>query len=80
MHSFKADCPETVREKALTTCAHPEGGGQGVRTPLKNLKNIGLLSNTALDPLNNDKATKPVFNVGPSFKWRFAGGPIMARL
>ena len=37
--------------------------------------------------LKNQTATKPVFNVGPSsaghhraFKWRFAGGPMMARL
>ena len=27
------------------------GGGQGVRTPLKNHKNIGFLSHTGLDPL-----------------------------
>ena len=42
------------------------GGGQGVRTPLKNHKNIGFLSNTGPDPLENHKATKPAFNVGPS--------------
>ena len=44
------------------------GGGQGVRTPtpLKNYKNIGFLSNTSPDPLKNQKATKPAFNVGPS--------------
>ena len=54
-------------------------GGQGVRTPLKNHKNIGCLSNTGPDPLKNHKATKLAFNVGPSsFQWRFAGGPIMA--
>ena len=41
-------------------------GGQGVRTPLKNHKNIGFLSNTGSDPLKNHKATKPAFNVGPS--------------
>ena len=38
-------------------CADPEGG-QGVRTPLKNHKTIGFLSNTGLDPLKNHKATK----------------------
>ena len=42
------------------------GGGQGVRTPLENHKNIGFLSNTGPDPLKNHKATKPAFNVGPS--------------
>ena len=55
------------------------GGGQGVRTPLKNYKNIGFLSNTGPDPLKNHKATKPTFNVEPSFKWRFAGRPMMTQ-
>ena len=43
-------------------------GGQGVPTPppLKNHQNIVFLSNTGPDPLENQKATKPVFNVGPS--------------
>ena len=42
------------------------GGGGGVRTPLKNHKNIGFLCNTGLDTLKNHKATKPALNVGPS--------------
>ena len=56
-------------------------GGPGVGPLLENHKNIGFLSNTGPDPLKNHKATKPAFNVGPSlvFKWRFAGGPMMAR-
>ena len=69
-----------------STWANPEGG-TGVRTPLENHKNIGFLSNTCPNPLKNYKATTPAFNVGPSsharempFKWRFAGGPMMARL
>ena len=41
-------------------------GGQGVRTPLKTHKNIGFHSNTGPNPLKNQKAIKPVFNVGPS--------------
>ena len=47
--------------------ADPEGGGgQGVRLPaLKNNKK-GFLGNTGPDPLKNDKATKPEFNVEPS--------------
>ena len=67
-------------------CGSRGGGGAGVRTPLKNRKNIGFLSNTRLDLLKNHKAAKPEINVGPSsahsetpFKWRFAGGPMMAR-
>ena len=59
------------------------GGGQGVRTPLlKNYKNIGCLGNTVSAPLKSHKTTKPAFNVGPSsaLKWRFAGGPMTARL
>ena len=63
-------------------------GGTGGPDPLKNHKNIGFLSNTGSDPLKNHKATKPTFNVGQSsapvsetpFKWRFAGGPMMAHL
>ena len=50
-------------------------------------KNIGFLSNTAPDPLENHKDTKPAFNVGPSsacqqnaISWCFAGGPLMAHL
>ena len=61
-------------------------GGQGVRTPLKNHKNIGFLSNTGPDPLKNHKDTKPVLNVGPSlahqrnanemaFRWRVDDDP-----
>ena len=56
------------------------GGGQGVRTPLKNHKNIEFLSNTGPDPLK----IKPAFNVGPSsahqrmvFRWRAGDGPIL---
>ena len=41
-------------------------GGQGVQTPMKNHKNIGFLSNAGLDPLKNQKAAKPAFNVRPS--------------
>ena len=35
------------------------------RVPKKS-QNIGFLSNTGPDPLENHKATKPAFNVGPS--------------
>ena len=71
-------------------CADPEGGGgQGIRThPLKNHKNIEILSNTGPDPLNFSKFSKlpsQHSTLGhhrhPSetpFKRRFAGGPMMA--
>ena len=48
------------------TWADPEWGTGGP-DPLKNHKNIGFLSNTGLDPSKNHKATKPAFNVGPSW-------------
>ena len=38
----------------------------GPEPPLKNHKNIGLLSNTGSDPLKNHKASKPVCNIGPT--------------
>ena len=64
------------------------GWVQGVRTPLKNHKNIGFLCNTGPDPLKNHKATKPAFNVGPSpvhqrnaismaFRWWVDDGPLI---
>ena len=65
------------------------GGGTGVRTPLKNHKNIGFLCNTDPDPMKNHIATKPAFNVGPSsarqqstismvFRWQANDGPFIA--
>ena len=60
------------------------GGGQGVQTPLKNNRKYGFFNNTGLDPLENHKATKPVFHDGhhPStsktpFRWRFASSLIV---
>ena len=55
-------------------------GGQGVWThPLQDHKIIGFLSNTSPDPLNNHKATKPAFNVGPSlaFRWWAYDGSLL---
>ena len=66
------------------------GGGAGGTDPppLKNHKNIGLLSNIDPDPLKNSKATKPALNVGPSlacqrnaikmaFRWRADECPLL---
>ena len=54
-------------------------GSRGVRGPDAPLEKSQFLSNTGLDPLKHQKATKPAFDVGPpsvrhkmSFKWRFA--------
>ena len=67
--------------------ARPGGGGAGDPDLQKNHKNIGFLRNTGPDPLKNHKATEPDSILGrhrhaseTPFKWRFAGGPIMARL
>ena len=42
-----------------------KGTGCPDPTPLKKSQKLGFLSNTGKDPLNNHKATKPAFNVGP---------------
>ena len=60
---------------------HAQGpdGGMGPDPPpppLKNHKNIGFLSNTGPDPLNNHKATKPEFHVQP-FRWRTDDSPLI---
>ena len=56
------------------------GGGDRGSGPPEISQSIGFLSNTGPDLLRNHKATKPAFNGGPSFKWRFAGGSMMANL
>ena len=59
--------------------------GDRVSGPPEKSENIGLLSNDCSDPLKNHKATKPALMLGhhrpageTPFKWRFAGGPMMA--
>ena len=66
-------------------CGDPEMGG--VQTSLKNHKNIGFLSNIGPDPLKITKLLGQHSMLGHGqhagetpFKWRLAGGPIMARL
>ena len=59
-----------------------------VRTPpLKKSQNIGFLINTGPDPLKITKPSSQHSMLGhhrhaseTPFKWRFAGGPMMARL
>ena len=62
-------------------------GGQGVRTPLKNHKNIGFLNNICSDTLKITKLQSQHSMLGhhqpaseAPFKWCFAGGPMMAPL
>ena len=72
--------------------AGPMGGSRGGTggpdpPPLNNHKNIGFLSNTCLNPLENHKSTKLAFNVRPlsalqqmTFRWRADGGPLIVVL
>ena len=82
----------TNRPKCQNFVAHAQiQRGAGVRTappPLKNHKNIGFLSNTGPDRLKITKLLSqhsmlghhwPVPVSEMPFKWRFAGGPMMAR-
>ena len=68
--------------RTSSSSADPEG----VRTPLENYKNIGYLSNTGPDPLKITELPIQHSMYGhyrpaseTPFKWRFAGGPLMAR-
>ena len=49
-----------------------------VRTPLENYKVIGFLSNTGPDHLKITQGHHRSATETP-FKWRFAGGTLMAR-
>ena len=75
----------------VVASADPEGGQDVPHLPLKNHKNIGFLSNTSPDPMENHKVTctKPEFNAGPSSarkrnaikmasRWRADDGPLIA--
>ena len=64
------------------------GGDRGSGAPLKNYKNISVLhvSNTGLDPLKITKLPSQHAMLGhyrlaseTPLKWRFAGGPMVAR-
>ena len=61
--------------------ARIQRGRRGPGSPLRNQKTIGFLGNSGPTPMENHKATTPVFNVGPLsarhetlFQWLFAGG------
>ena len=67
-------------------CADPEGG-RGSGHPLKKYKNKGFPSNTGPDPLKIQSYQASIqccaiisTQAKRHFKWRFAGGPMMARL
>ena len=68
------DCGIFLSYSLTILHAHVTGGSRGgggrvpdppPPPPLKNHKKIGFLSSAGLDPLENDKATKPAFKVGP---------------
>ena len=71
----------------FSACADPEGGTGGP-DPLENHKNHDrFFSNTGPDPLKIVKLPSQLSILGNNrhasktpFKWRFAGGPKMARL
>ena len=72
--------------KQESTCADPEGD-RGSGPHLENYKNIGFLSNTGPGPLKITKLQIQHSLLGhhrpaseTPFKWRFADGPLMARL
>ena len=46
-------------------CTDPEGGDRGSGPLLENHKAIGFHINTGLDPMENHKAAKTAFKVGP---------------
>ena len=84
----------TSSSMVAPSCADPEGGwvggwgggGGGSGPPLENYKNIGFLSNTGPDSLKITKLPIQHSMFGhyrhaseTPFKWRFAGGPMMAR-
>ena len=75
-----------IAENFLTGIGGSRGGGDRGSRPSRKITKIGFLSNTVMDPLKNRQATRSEFIVRPSsgrqqtpFKWRFAGGPMMAR-
>ena len=75
-----------ARKQAPRPCADPEVG-TGVPDPPGKHKNIGFLGNTGPDPLKITKLSSQHLMSGhhrhtseTPFKWRFAGGPVMARL
>ena len=53
-------------KSSRSPCADLEGGGREGESAPPPLKKIGFHSSTGPDPLKNNKATKPAFNVGPS--------------
>ena len=75
-------------ENVFNPCANPEGGGGRVYGPSpENHKNIGFLSSTGPDPLKNQKLPSQHSMLSQHrhasetpFKWRFAGGSMMANL
>ena len=53
-------------DSLCASCTDPEGG-QGGPDPPANHKAIGFLNNTGPEHLENHTASKPAFNIGPSW-------------
>ena len=64
LRTYRSSFPNIL----VYSCADLEGAGgpEPIPHPLENQKNIGFLSVTGLDPLENLKTTKPLFDVGQS--------------
>ena len=76
-----------IKDEEAMSSADPEGDrGSGPPPPPENYKNIEFLSTTGPDPLKITKLPIQHSMLGhhrpaseTPFKWRFAGGPLMAR-
>ena len=73
-----------MTDNFLTCMGRSRGGERG--TPLKDHEKIGVLSNTVPDPLKIAKLLGQNSMLGhhqdaseTPYKWRFAGGPMIAR-
>ena len=60
------DADDEKDETGIVDKCGSRGRDRGSGPPLENYKNIEFLSKTGLGPLEDHKATKPAFNVGPS--------------
>ena len=81
---FSSDDRDVKQSRAVLCNIHAQMQRTGTG---ENHKNMGFLSNTGPDPLKNHKDTYEHSMLGhhratseTPFKWRFAGGPMMAHL
>ena len=84
-HSHRTELLSRRHTSYELMCGFRGGGAGGIDPSLKNHKNIGSLSNTGPDPLKITILCSQHSMLGHHrhasetlFKWRFAGGPMMA--